>query len=354
MHHAEDSSHISQRLEVGRKALETLASIASQLESAKDGLIRSAYLTSNIEELPPAIRRLWESLDKNIMAMSATELRAELLQLEQHLSVRMIWLTPFIEKICAEETLSDDARIRDVRLQMQDMARLAGTALAIRVLAHRKHYKFPPSEMPVRADELREKAQRVKKIERVHKLRVITHMREMTKATTSMLKLPSLDTATRTMLKSVLNDLQLNAKHLANGGSFASLPAPIEEVEMTEPEMEAANDLNLVATSPADPEVEQESVEHIVSSPAPAVAAKLSNAIMLANKGASLAASSPVPAVQPLRTAPAREQSIKPSAITHTPRAPSRFFKQLYVWVKSPMNVTWSEARLMIADADDL
>ena len=50
MNQSGDISNISQRLEVGRKALETLASIASQLENAKDGLVRSAYLTANIDE----------------------------------------------------------------------------------------------------------------------------------------------------------------------------------------------------------------------------------------------------------------------------------------------------------------
>jgi hypothetical protein len=367
MHHAEDISHISQRLEVGRKALETLATIASQLENAKDGLIRSAYLTSNIEELPPAVRRLWESLDKNIMAMSAKDLGNELLQIEQHLAVRLVWLTPFIEKICDEETVTENQRINEVRLQLQDMARLAGTALAMRMLAHRKNFNFPPSQLPIKADDLRDKAQRVKKIERTHKLKVITHMREMTKATTEMLQTPNLDAATRMMLKGVLHDLQLNAKHLANGGSFTTLPTPIEMVEMNEPESEAT-ELALVEDNPVGVTL---SVEHLKETASLRVAEKplmsppssgRSPPLMPppapvatsrpASTPASTSTSVLTPKLVPAPVRPAIAITIHTSTISINPVA--RFFLQLYIWMTTPTNVSWSEARLMVHEEDDL
>jgi len=356
MHHAEDISHISQRLEVGRKALETLATIASQLENAKDGLIRSAYLTSNIEELPPAIRRLWESLDKNIMAMSAKDLGNELIQIEQHLAVRLVWLTPFIEKICDEETVTENERIHEVRLQLQDMARLAGTALAMRMLAHRKNFKFPPSQLPVKADDLRDKAQRVKKIERTHKLKVITHMREMTKATTEMLQTPDLDAATRTMLKGVLHDLQLNAKHLANGGSFSTLPTPIEMVEMNEPEPETA-ELALVEDKPAEPAVPVEPPKEAIPKTVVQKPAMQSSSARLPPLPSTMPVSSPNTS-RPVSSATTRLQrpaiaiTIHTSTISINPLA--RFFLQLYIWMTTPTNVSWSEARLMVHEEDDL
>jgi len=372
MHHAEDISHISQRLEVGRKALETLATIASQLENAKDGLIRSAYLTSNIEDLPPAVRRLWESLDKSIMALSANDLGAELMQIEQHLAVRLVWLTPFIEKICDEETVPDNARIAEVRLQLQDMARLAGTALAMRMLAHRKNFKFPPSQLPIKADDLRDKAQRVKKIERTHKLKVINHMREMTKATTEMLQTAELDAATRTMLKGVLHDLQLNAKHLANGGSFSTLPTPIEMVEMTEPEQEAAeltlvDDKPVVAQEASAPLSAQHSqpIAHLSDQPRKEIAAAPTKAAVAASSSTRppvIPVSRPV-VVPPSRVStasanqrpaaarPAVAITVHTSTITLNPVA--RFFLQLYIWMTTPTNVSWSEARLMVHEEDD-
>jgi hypothetical protein len=357
MHHAEDISHISQRLEVGRKALETLATIASQLENAKDGLIRSAYLASNIEDLPPAVRRLWESLDKNIVAMSAKDLGNELLQIEQHLAVRLVWLTPFIEKICEEETVTENERIHEVRLQLQDMARLAGTALAMRMLAHRKNFKFPPSQLPIKADDLRDKAQRVKKIERTHKLKVITHMREMTKATTEMLQMPNLDAATRNMLKGVLRDLQLNAKHLANGGSFSTLPTPIEMVEMNEAEHDVA-ELSLVEDKPVEPESAEQPKEVVQSQPheskKPAIPApgRLPPPPVVMPSAALAASPRPKPQPAPKPPRPAVAITIHTSTISINPFA--RFFLQLYIWMTTPTNVTWSEARLMVHEEDDL
>lgn len=340
MHHAEDSSHISQRLEIGRKALETMASIASQLENAKDGLVKSAYLASNVEDLPPGVRRLWESLDKDFMIMPAQELWDKLSQIEQHLSARLLWLTPFIEKICEDEKINDDARISEVRLQMQDLARLAGTALAIRMLAYRKHFKFPLSELPIRADDLREKAQYVKKIERVHKLRVINHMHDMVKATTSMLQMPNLDTSMRAMLKGVLHDLQLNVKHLAKGGSFASLPVPIEEVELQEPDMEATSALSLVEDDKP--------------------ASSQSHAMPSASKKQMPVSVRPLPPPisQPVKTAPPTPPRPRvvaqgvPYVVGNTHNSLWRFFKQLYIWIKAPLNVTWAEARLIMMDDD--
>ena len=356
MHHAESSSHISQRLEIGRKALETMASIAAQLENTKDGLIRSAYLTSNVEDLPPGIRRLWESLDKNIMAMSAKELGNELLQIEQHLAVRLVWLTPFIEKVCTEETLGDDARIRDVRIQMQDLSRLAGTALAMRMLAHRKNFKFPPSQLPIKADDLRDKAQRVKKIERTHKLRVITHMRDMTKATTEMLQTPDLDASTRAMLKGVLHDLQMNAKHLANGGSFTTLPAPIEEVEMNEPEQEAVTELALVEEKPAENSIQPVQPEQArKENPALAMSQKIpvipSAAPLVAAKQLRSSAA-PIPATKPVPPAPRPTVAITIHTSNISINPVMRFLLQMYIWMTTPTNVSWSEAGLMITDDD--
>ena len=354
MHHAEDSSHISQRLEIGRKALETMASIASQLENARDGLVRSSLLTANVEDLPPGVRRLWESLDKNIMAMSAIDLRNELLQIEQHLSVRLVWLTPFIEKICADETISDDARIHDVQTQMQDLARLASTALAIRMLAHRKNYKFSPSELPIRAEVLREKAERVKKIERTHKLRVVNHMRDMTKATTTMLKSPGLDAATHAMLKNVLRDLQLNAKHLANGGSFSSLPVPIEEVEMNEPEPEAA-DLALEEEKVAH-EIDRQTAHTDIPAGAAAVVTSVFQAPTVPKTQSRIhnQIASSISAIAPTIAKPPRNLGTLGGVSRPLVQTNSvwRFFRQFHVWLKSPLNVTWREAALLMHEED--
>jgi hypothetical protein len=382
-----DSSHISQRLEVGRKALETLASIAAQLENAKDGLVRSAYLTANIEELPPGIRRLWESLDKDVMVMSAQDLAAKLLQLERLLTVRLAAVMPAVERICASDDRGEETKFGGMRAQLQDLSRLASTALAIRLLAHRKHFKFPPSQLPISSDVLRDKAQRVKKIERVHKLRVITHMKDMVKATTGMLGTAGLDAATKSMLQGVLRDLQSNARHLANGGSFASLPVPIEEVEMSEGDQGDVNELTLAddkpmfenAEPPKSPAKVQPTAQPLPASrkeaPSKAVPTKAEPTKLSATNPSATNASAKKPSslqptagqtvpskstqvVQPKTSVPTsrkvRTQMIK----AHAPAAPLnpvlRLWRHLRTWMKAPMGVTWSEARLMMHDEDDL
>src|SRR5882757_2972892 len=94
-----DNSQISQRLEAGRMYLESLAKMASQLENAKDGLVSSAYLTSDLEKVPAGLRKLWESLDKSVATLSAQDLVARLVQLEELLAEQLTALMPLIEKI---------------------------------------------------------------------------------------------------------------------------------------------------------------------------------------------------------------------------------------------------------------
>jgi hypothetical protein len=239
-----DSSHISQRLEYGRMYLESLAKIASQLENAKEGLTNSAYLNSDLEELPPGLRKLWESLDKNITSLSAQELVTKLVQLEDLLAEQLTTLMPLIEKVCSAEASADAIELPDFRFKFKELSRLASTSLAIRILARRKRYNVPPASLPVRASELRERAEQVKSAERTHKLRVITQMRDMVKVTTTFFN-EATDAATKSLLRSVLQDLQANARHLGNGGSFRTLPAPIEAVEISGDHMDSVEPITL-------------------------------------------------------------------------------------------------------------
>ena len=348
-----DISNISQRLEVGRKALETLASIASQLENAKDGLVRSAYLTANIEDLPPGIRRLWESLDKDVMVMSAPELAKKLQHLERMLAVRLATVMPTVEKICAAENRGEEIEVRGMRAQLHDLSRLASTALAIRLLAHRKNFKFPPGQLPISADVLRDKALRVKKIERVHKLRVLTHIHDMVKATVGMLSNDGVDTATKTMLRGVLRDLQSNARHLADGGSFSNLPVPIENVELSEAEQNELGELSLIdeplAFPPAEkPPVAAEVPTKPTQTPTPKSVQKSKNAPTVTQPTVS---STPAPAVPTKRAAnPSREQvaTVKMNRVSSNPVG--RFWRHLRTWMKAPMGVTWREAANLMDD----
>lgn len=345
-----DISNISQRLEVGRKALETLASIASQLENAKDGLVRSAYLTANIDELPPGIRRLWESLDKDVMVMPAPELAKKLQHLERMLALRLATVMPTVEKICAAENRGEEIEVGGMRAQLHDLSRLASTALAIRLLAHRKNFKFPPGQLPISADVLRDKALRVKKIERVHKLRVLTHIHDMVKATVGMLSNDGIDATTKTMLRGVLRDLQSNARHLADGGSFSNLPVPIENVELSEAEQNELSELSLIDEPLAFPPAEKPPV----AAQAPAKEAQPSTPkATQKSKTASqpIATSAPIPIVPSKRaTRPSSAQvaTVKMNRVSLNPIG--RFWRHLRTWIKAPMGVTWREAGSLMDD----
>jgi hypothetical protein len=299
-----DSSHISQRLEVSRQYLERLATLASKLENAKEGLVRSSYLGTDLDELPVAVRRLWESLDHDIAALSPRDIALKLIHLEQSLATRMKAIMPLVEKVCEADERGEEIAIHGFREQFEDLARLASTALAIRLLAHRKRYKLPQPHLPFSSDTLRERAQRVKTVERTHKLRVVTQMREMMKATTVMLKNEALNAASRTMLQAVMHDLQTNARHLAAGGSFSTLPIPIEHVEMEGDEHNSETSID--ATQPV--KVLDQSI-----APLPSTSA------------------SKAPEASHLRT--------QPIAIA----SPS-LWRQLWIWLKTPSKVSWRQA----------
>ena len=355
MNQSGDSTHISQRLEVGRQVLEGLANIAAKLEYAKEGLARSADLSSNLEELPPSIKRLWESLDKEILAMSGEEIDRKLQHLEQKLTERLTALMPLIEKVCAADDRGEEIKIEGFRSQFNDLARMASTSLAIRLFAQRKQYPLPPSRLPISAEALRARAQQVKGVERKHKLRVISHMREMVTATTDMLALPNLDGATRTMLQSVLSDLKANARHLANGGAFGSLPHPIETVELGEEEQEAA-ELSLVEDPLPKESIQTQPMEaqRPTTSAPPKPIAPESPKPTPAKVAVPDSVAAPLPA--PRKSAVTRHPPRNSPAIRHPPviRNPVvRLWKHLRVWMKAPLGVTWSEAALLMHDDDD-
>jgi hypothetical protein len=328
-----ESTHITQRLETGRKCLEELADIASQLENAKEGLVRSSYLGDNLDEVPQPLRKLWESLDKDISALSKNALIEELAKLERLLTVRLSALMPLIDAICTADERGADIKLENARRQLADLSRLASTALAIRLLARRRRYDVPPANLPVNSGALRDRAQRVKAVERKHKLAVLSQIKEMVEATTAMMNMEGIDNDTRKMLKSVLRDLQSNAKHLANGGSISTLPVPIEHVEMqdetTEPELD---ELTLVSDTN--------------DTAAPFNPATL-NQTNTATLPAPPAIASPPTAQSPRRPVSfIATQSIKPSY------SPFRFWRQLRTWMQAPIGVTWSQAGAMLRTAE--
>ena len=313
-----DSTHISQRLEVGRKYLEKLADIALQIEHAREGLTRSAFLSVDPEKLPASVKRLWESLDKDIAALPEREMIKELIELERLLTERLKTVMPMVERLCAADDRGEEVQLSGVREHLQELSRLSTTSLAIRLLAHRKRFKVPYSRLPVNADALLERAQRVKQVERKHKLRVITHMKDMVNATLSMLNAPGIDSAMRTMLKGVLRDLQTNARHIAAGGSFASMPIPIEHVEVSEED---------------NAEVPQE------PPPAPV---KVKPPIGMSPKVQTAAA----PRAQPSQvTTPMQRAAVTTQRLDLTQMTPvGHFFQHMRTWLRAPVGVTWSEA----------
>jgi hypothetical protein len=313
-----DATHISQRLEVGRKYLEQLADIALQIEHARVGLTNSSYLSANPDEVPTALKRLWEFLEKDIAALPERELVNELIDLERMLADRLKSIMPVVDRLCATDDGGEEVQISGVRTQLQELSRMSTTALAMRLLAHRRRFKVPFTQLPISADTLLERAQRVKQVERKHKLRVITHMKDMVTATTSMLSAPGIDAAMRTMLKGVLRDLQLNARHLATGGSFATLPIPIEHVEVGEEDHE----------------------ESVVEAPPPRAA----------EPAMTRTQAPPLPPPTPTPTPTPREH-VATHRLDLTQTTPvGHFFRHVGAWLRAPMGVTWSEAGKM-ADA---
>jgi len=304
-----DSSRISQRLEIGRSFLERIATLASKLENAKEGLVRSSYLGTDLDQLPVAARKLWESLDHDVAVLPPREIALKLIHVEQSLAERMKAIMPLVEKICAADERGEEIAIRGFRDQLADLSRFASTALAIRLLAHRKNYKLPPPQLPFTSDTLRERAQRVKAIERTHKLRVMSQMREMMKATTEMLQSASLDKTMRASLQAVMRDLQTNAKHLASGGSFSSLPVPIEYVEME------------------GDQVEETGIELAIED-APAAAIEMKPEPM-----------PPAPPPKPVTAWPSAVLRTQPIKIGSPP-----LWRQFIVWLKTPTRVSWKQA----------
>jgi hypothetical protein len=204
---------------------------------------------------------------------------------------------------------------------LAELARFASTALAIRLLAHRKNYTMPPPRLPFTSETLRERAQHVKTIERKHNLRVVEQICDTMKTTTEILRSSVLDKMTRVSLQAVMRDLQSNAKHLATSGSFSSLPVPIEYVEMEDDQVEETS-IELAADKPPAPPIEMKS-EPVAPPPIPKR-----------------------PPAKPASASVARAARVVPIHLRTQPIAinsPS-LWRHFSVWLKTPMGVTWREA----------
>lgn len=225
-------AQISERLASGRQALEELIDIASELERTRAGLENSAYLNVASAYLPPAVRRIWKTLDSTVQALSREELLARLAQLEKQLATRLEAALTIVDTVCGAAQRGEKIKIEGFRGTLADVSRLAGTALAIRLLARNKNYALPAAELPLAAEFLREKVAQIRTVEQVQKKRAATIIDDMSAAADSAAKSIELSTAQRAQLAALSKDLQANKQHLSNGGDFDALPIAMTALQI--------------------------------------------------------------------------------------------------------------------------
>lgn len=215
---------ISERLASGRQALEELIDIASELERTRAGLENSAYLNVASAYLPPAVRRIWKTLDSTIQALSREELLARLALLERQLATRLEGALTIVDTVCKAARRGEKINIAGFRGTLADVSRLAGTALAIRIMARNKNYALTPAELPVAAEFLREKVEQIRGAEQVQKKRALVILDDMSAAADAALKSRELPASQREQLQALSKSLQANKQHLNSDGNFEALP----------------------------------------------------------------------------------------------------------------------------------
>jgi hypothetical protein len=225
-------AQISERLASGRQALEELIDIASELERTRAGLENSAYLNVASAYLPPALRRIWKTLDNTIQSLSREELLAKLTTLERQLATRLEGALTIVDSVCNAAQSGKKINIAGFRGTLADVSRLAGTALAIRIMARNKNYALTPAELPVAAEFLREKVSQIRAVEQVHKKRAVAIIDDMTDAAGSALQSKEIDSAQRAQLVALSKDLQINKQYLSGDGNFEALPVVMAALQI--------------------------------------------------------------------------------------------------------------------------
>lgn len=295
-----------QQLEESRSFLQRLIGAASSIEGLKYSIEDMLAQGDPTSDDQPQMARFIEGLGRKVRNMSNAEVVLRLEKLDRRISGLFARLLPVIERISAGDVPFDDHLLNESSNDIGALKRLSRTALAIRGMLARRGVAIPDFRLPLDRVQLQKKLFAIAREEQRARREVIQQVREMGSDIRAMLGRVDLPEVMRHLLDQMQAGLLANLEHLRAGHSVAELPLPIEEASFNVPLPQDSGVLEGQAP---------------LTSPEPSAEDQTGT----------------------LRTP--RNQAAPTASPSLDGMPPPGLLKTLWLWVKSPWDVSWQDIR---------
>ena len=219
------------RIDAGRNALQRLLDVTLALEKLRMGLESSLELGKPKIELPSDTIKLYLALGKKIRNLSDRDILLRLKGLDQRVKSNLEAIIPLIEFF--DLALTNSPHTREISTMIDKIGTFpqrAKTAVALRVLLHKRGLESPALQLPIPISVIREKLGLVEHQEREHRKKSEGAMKEIESDLSRLLNNRHQPKAMRDILKAAMADMARNREHLQAGLSIEELPASIEHI----------------------------------------------------------------------------------------------------------------------------
>lgn len=228
-----------QALRERRRALERLVRVAQVIERLHRGLEAALLLGQTPRELAHKAQGFLRHLDQQTLIQPTRDLQTALGSLDREVQAALARIMAFArgerelgERIAAE--VQPSAELGEVFALLGRFRRSAQTAVALRLLLRDRGVSIAPVRLEIAREEIQAQILVLKEREGICRTLVRDEIAHLQSSLEGLLADDRLAEGARTMLRSVLDDLNRNLAHLEAGGSVDELPVAVEVIELAE------------------------------------------------------------------------------------------------------------------------
>lgn len=246
------------RIDEKRKVLEQIVEITRAIEQMQDSLNAVLILGEPSSELPPEAVKLYQSLSGNMQNLPTNQIKEYLHNLELVVNNQLETILHYSgfdfdsDNVIEILTLSGDSSDTETSPAelLNDFMRTAQTAVSLRVLLKKRGVSTDAAVIAVPKEVIKKQYARLEEQEKQQRTRVKEKVNEMKQDISAMIDNPSYPAAMKTMLNSVLDNLDNDLKRIESGARLDLLSfiadaqelteVPVEEEEIADEQHESA------------------------------------------------------------------------------------------------------------------
>lgn len=218
-----------QHLESRRCLIERLIVIARSLELLKNSLVGLLDPLDDSEPHPD-VAVTFDALDRKLRNMADADVMLRLANLDNQLRLQFQQVQPLLDQL--EDDSSDhNVLVVQARDLIERFHRYAKTALALRLLLHRRGKTTDESPLPYDRSSLVRQLEGLTAQERAARRQVIEEMQGMARDLDGLLADTALHPALQERLSALRQGLDANLAHLLAGHSIEDLPLAVEPID---------------------------------------------------------------------------------------------------------------------------